>query len=95
MSNVCPNGHPFPRAVTVGCEHCRASVVCVPHSDAIRLHEALERAEREAMDSQARVARLQEALQEVASAGAQFDDESVDCVVVKIDRPTWDALRAR
>lgn len=43
---VCPNGHPFPSAVTVKCDECDGRVVCVPHADAIRLHDALVVAER-------------------------------------------------
>lgn len=59
---VCPNGHEFPRAVTVGCEKCSASVVCVPHAEAMRLHGAFERAERDALIAQGKVAQLREAL---------------------------------
>lgn len=58
---VCPNGHPFPRAIAIRCEECQASVVCVPHSDAIRLHDALERAERELTETREELARLRTA----------------------------------
>lgn len=45
---VCPNGHPFPDALTARCDEpgCDGRVVVVPHADAIRLHEQLERVER-------------------------------------------------
>lgn len=72
---TCPNGHEFPRAVAVPCEHCEASVVCVPHSDAIRLHDALDDAERALMQARAEAAklaaantRLREALERILRA---------------------------
>ena len=34
---VCPNGHEFPRAVSVKCEECEANVVCIPHAAGIEL----------------------------------------------------------
>jgi hypothetical protein len=30
VSFQCPNGHDFPRAVAVPCEHCGAHVACEP-----------------------------------------------------------------
>lgn len=42
---VCPNGHEFPAALTVPCEQCEASVVCIPHAEGLRLHELLTQSE--------------------------------------------------
>lgn len=43
---VCPNGHEFPGALVVPCEECQAGVVCIPHSEGLRLHELLSEVER-------------------------------------------------
>lgn len=68
---ACPNGHPFPLALAVKCDECEATVLCVPHADAMRLHEALERAEADLARERAARRIVDEALREALDRAAE------------------------